>query len=89
MLEKDRRVTSGKRLEIEVAQSSDCPNRPNWRPRTDRDYAMKRDTTARADATGAGFLDNWFDLPETILRSKVRGFLKTMIEEELEAVLAL
>ena len=49
---------------------------------------MKRDTTeAAAEATEEKLFDNWFDPVETILRSKVRGFLETMIEEELEAAL--
>jgi putative transposase len=50
---------------------------------------MKRDTTeAGAEATEDRLFDNWFDPVETILRSKVRGFLETMIEEELETALA-
>jgi transposase-like protein len=50
---------------------------------------MKRDTTeAGAEATEGRLFDNWFDPVETILRSKVRGFLETMIEAELETVLA-
>jgi putative transposase len=50
---------------------------------------MKRDTTeAAAEATEDRLFDNWFDPVETLLRSKVRGFLETMIEEELEAALA-
>ncbi|MGH6829663.1 MAG: transposase, partial [Methylocella sp.] len=49
---------------------------------------MKRDTTEQAaEATEEKLFDNWFDPVETILRSKVRGFLETMIEEELEAAL--
>jgi len=50
---------------------------------------MKRDTTEPAgEATEEKLFDNWFDPVETILRSKVRGFLETMIEEELETALA-
>ncbi len=49
---------------------------------------MKRDTTEPAgEATEEKLFDNWFDPVETILRSKVRGFLETMIEEELETAL--
>ncbi len=49
---------------------------------------MKRDTTApAAEATEEKLFDNWFDPVESILRSKVRGFLETMIEEELETAL--
>ena len=50
---------------------------------------MKRDTTEPgAEATEEKLFDNWFDPVETILRSKVRGFLETMIEEELATALA-
>ena len=50
---------------------------------------MKQDTTEpAAAATEEKLFDNWFDPVETILRGKVRGFLETMIEEELETVLA-
>ena len=50
---------------------------------------MKRDTTAPvAEAAGEKLFDSWFDPVETALRGKVRGFLETMIEEELETVLA-
>jgi transposase-like protein len=50
---------------------------------------MKKDTTEpAAEATEEKLFDNWFDPVETILRSKVRGFLETMIEAELEAALA-
>jgi putative transposase len=46
---------------------------------------MKKDTPKRPKKS---FFGNWFDPVETILRSKVRGFLETMIEAELEAALA-
>ena len=32
--------------------------------------------------------DNWFDPIETALRAKVRGFIETLVEEELETALA-
>lgn len=49
---------------------------------------MKRDTTGpAAEATEERLFDNWFDPVESTLRSRVRGFLETMIEEELAAVL--
>ena len=49
---------------------------------------MKSDTTRPVvTATEEKLFDNWFDPVEMILRSKVRGFLETMIEAELEAVL--
>ena len=36
----------------------------------------------------AGFLDEWFDPIEAGLRDRVREFIQTMIESELEAVLS-
>ena len=50
---------------------------------------MKNDTTkAPVDVADEKLFDNWFDPIETELRTKVRGFIETMIEEELEAALA-
>src|SRR5271166_3195454 len=50
---------------------------------------MKNDATEpAAEATEEKLFDDWFDPIETILRSKVRGFLETMIEAELKAALA-
>jgi putative transposase len=50
---------------------------------------MEKDITEpAAGAAEEKLFDNWFDPVETILRGKVRGFLETMIEEELETVLA-
>ena len=50
---------------------------------------MKNDATEpAAEATEEKLFDTWFDPVETILRSKVRGFLETMIAAELEAALA-
>ena len=47
---------------------------------------MKKDTTGpAAEATEERLFDNWFDPVESTLRSRVRGFLETMIEEELAA----
>ena len=42
------------------------------------------------EQTTAAFslFDNWFDPIETALRRKVRGFIETMVEEELETALA-
>ena len=49
---------------------------------------MKKDTTkAPADGPDEKLFDNWFDPIETELRTKVRGFIETMIEEEFETVL--
>jgi transposase-like protein len=50
---------------------------------------MEKDITElAAGAAEEKLFDNWFDPVETILRGKVRGFLETMIEEELETALA-
>ena len=50
---------------------------------------MKHDTTKTpADVANEKLFDNWFDPVETELRTKVRGFIETMIEEELEVALA-
>jgi putative transposase len=50
---------------------------------------MKTDTTkALADGADEKLFDNWFDPIETDLRTKVRGFIETMIEEELETALS-
>jgi putative transposase len=50
---------------------------------------VKNDTTkAPVDVADEKLFDNWFDPIETELRTKVRGFIETMIEEELETALA-
>lgn len=50
---------------------------------------MKNDTAKTpADVANEKLFDNWFDPVETELRTKVRGFIETMIEEELEVALA-
>src|SRR2546429_2556287 len=50
---------------------------------------MKKDTTKMpADVADEKLFDNWFDPVETELRTKVRGFIEAMIEEELETALA-
>jgi transposase-like protein len=41
-----------------------------------------------ADAADERLFDNWFDPIETALRAKVRGFIETLVEEELETALA-
>jgi putative transposase len=63
--------------------------KPNRRANADGDYAMKRDSTKpAADATEERLFDDWFDPIEADLRTKVRGFIETMIEEELETALS-
>jgi hypothetical protein len=50
---------------------------------------MKTDTTkAAGDVADEKLFDNWFDPVETGLRAKVRGFMETMIEEELDTALS-
>ncbi len=50
---------------------------------------MKTDTmNSSADVADEKLFDNWFDPIETELRTKVRGFIETMIEGELETALA-
>src|SRR5579863_6269124 len=48
-------------------------------------------TTAETSQPGseaeAHVFDNWFDVLESEVRDRVRGFIQTMIEEELEATL--
>jgi putative transposase len=76
-------------LEIEGGVISTLFQKANRRWRADGDYAMKNDTTKTpADVANEKLFDNWFDPVETELRTKVRGFIETMIEEELEVALA-
>ena len=54
---------------------------------------MKKHTTQPDSATDAGetasqLFDNWFDPIEFGVRSRVRDFIETMMEEELDAVLS-
>ena len=50
---------------------------------------MKTDTTkAAGDVADEKLFDNWFDPVEAGLRAKVRGFIETMIEEELDTALS-
>jgi hypothetical protein len=49
---------------------------------------MKEDFTKPVgDATEEELFDDWFDPIETDVRTTVRGFIETMIEEELTAAL--
>ena len=53
------------------------------------DHALTRDTTKPESGETEGLLfDSWFDPIEDGLRAKVRGFIETMIEEELTAALS-
>jgi putative transposase len=53
------------------------------------DHAMAKDTTnAAAIAADIMLFDNWFDPIEDGVRSRVRGFIETMLEEELDDALS-
>ncbi|MER8543165.1 IS256 family transposase [Mesorhizobium sp. M1334] len=49
---------------------------------------MNADAVHPADEATSYLFDNWFDPIEAGLRERVRGFIETMLETELEAVLA-
>ena len=52
------------------------------------DYGMDEDNTKpAADATAGTLFEDWFDPIELAVRTKVRGFIEAMIEEELSTVL--
>jgi putative transposase len=53
------------------------------------DHAMTKDTTkATAVAADIMLFDNWFDPIEDGVRERVRGFIETMLEEELDGALS-
>jgi hypothetical protein len=49
---------------------------------------MNSEAVHSGDEAGGDLFDNWFDPIETGLRARVRGFIETMLECELEAVLS-
>ncbi|CAN2536345.1 hypothetical+protein [Methylocapsa aurea] len=50
---------------------------------------MTKDTTKMAAvAADIMLFDNWFDPIEDGVRERVRGFIETMLEEELESALS-
>ena len=50
---------------------------------------MTKTITIPAQTTGQpGLFDNWFDEIETGVRARVRGFIQTMLEEELDEALS-
>jgi putative transposase len=54
----------------------------------DGDHAMEKDSTNRASAIAGPLLfDDWFDPIEDGVRSRVRSFIETLIEEELSGLL--
>src|ERR1700689_4020438 len=53
------------------------------------DHAMTKDTTKEAAvAAEALLLDDWFDAIEDGVRARARGFIETMLEEELSEALS-
>jgi hypothetical protein len=53
------------------------------------DHAMTKDTTKEAAvAADALLLDDWFDAIEDGVRARARGFIETMLEEELSEALS-
>jgi hypothetical protein len=48
----------------------------------------KSDAAQRIDEGSEGLFDSWLDPIETALRERVRGFIETLIRDELEGVLA-
>jgi transposase-like protein len=53
------------------------------------DHAMTQDTTkAAAIAADIMLFDNWFDPIEDGVRARVRGFIESMLEEELDVALS-
>ena len=49
---------------------------------------MNADADHRAAEAAPYLFDDWFDPIEAGLRDRVRGFIETMLEAELDAVLA-
>ena len=75
-------------LEIEGGVISRMFNALTRRVNAEGDYAMDEDNTKpAADATAGTLFDDWFDPIEVAVRTKVRGFIEAMIEEELSTVL--
>jgi transposase-like protein len=53
------------------------------------DHAMRKDTTKEAAVAAEVLLfDDWFDAIEDGVRARVRGFIETMLEEELSEALS-
>src|SRR5271167_3572410 len=75
---------------IGLAQSPGCstqmiPALARW----NGDHAMTSDTTKEAAVAAEGLLfDDWFDAIEDGVRARVRGFIETMLEEELSEALS-
>src|ERR1700739_1076639 len=53
-----------------------------------KEHTMQPDSVAHAADTAPQLFDNWFDPIEFGVRSRVRVFIETMMEEELDAVLS-
>ncbi len=81
-------VLSREWLEIEGGVISRMFNALTRRVNAEGDYAMDEDNRKpAADATTGTLFDDWFDPIELAVRTKVRGFIEAMIEEELSTVL--
>jgi hypothetical protein len=82
-------VLSRERLEFEggvisaLFQRRESALTRRWRSRHENGSHEASGGSDRGEA-----FRNWFDPVETDLRTKVRGLIKTMIEEELETVLS-
>jgi putative transposase len=75
-------------LEFEGGVISRFSNRKTRRANAEGDYAMEHGIIqGRVDPTDGTVFDSWFDPIEAVLRTKVRGFIKRLIEEELSSVL--
>ena len=53
-----------------------------------KEHTMQPDSATHAADTASQLFDNWFDPIEFGVRSRVRVFIETMMEEELDAVLS-
>ncbi len=51
-------------------------------------HTTKPDSVQPAAETVPGLFDSWFDPIEAGVRNRVRDFIETMMEDELEAVLS-
>jgi hypothetical protein len=51
-------------------------------------HIMRADSATPAAETSSQLFDNWFDPVESGVRSRVRDFIETMMEEEFDAVLS-
>ena len=70
---------------LRVVQLKSIPALARW----NGDHAMTKDTTKEAAvAAEALLLDDWFDAIEDGIWARARGFIETMLEEELSEALS-